>query len=137
MAFWLSPRKYFNGKFCFRRLNNVSICQRLRYTSHRTDADVVKSLVMKVIVPSSLLSFHFVILRHLCVPDFDSVIITIPLFGRLPRLWLSSSAVIGRLMRLLHLSSTISSLTMVSCSSSGIPCVSRTSAFVRFFSRVT
>src|SRR5574344_1511995 len=137
MAFWLSPRKYFNGKFCFRRLNSVSICQRLRYTSHRMLAGVSKSLARKVIVPSSLLSFHLVMRRHLCFPDLLSFTNTTPLLGLRPRRWLSSSLVIGRFHRLRQDSSTISSLIMISLSSSGISRVSRTSYLHFFFSLVT
>lgn len=55
MAFLLSPRKYFNGKFCFRRLYSVSICQRLRYVSQSMAAEVSKSLVKKVIVFSGFI----------------------------------------------------------------------------------
>jgi len=31
MAFSLSPKKYFNGKFCFNCLNSNSICHRSLY----------------------------------------------------------------------------------------------------------
>ena len=48
IAFWLSPKKYFNGKFCFNCLNNVSICQRFLYINAITSASKSKLFVIKI-----------------------------------------------------------------------------------------
>ena len=83
MALRLSPRKYFSGKFCFKRLKSDSMLQRLRYVSHTCSADISSgssTLVTNwmVSLPSSV---RLTILRQRYVPCTRSFTVTTPEFG--------------------------------------------------------
>ena len=114
MALALSPRKYFNGKFCFNFLKSDSILQRLRYVSQTCSADISSgssTFVMNSMVslPSSV---RLTILRQRYVPCKRSYTVTTPELGLLPRRCLSSSSVMGRSTYLSYVNSTICSAMM-------------------------
>ena len=114
MALTLSPRKYFNGKFCFNFLKSDSMLQRLRYVSQTCSADISlgsSTFVMNstVSLPSSV---RLTILRQRYVPCTRSFTVTTPDLGLLPRRCLSSYSVMGRSTYLSYVNSIIWSAMM-------------------------